>query len=107
MAWVPSPDAGVTVLNELNRINQAGTQAEGLQMEIPIPSRLGVPAWNLEELLYEVGPPTPVHDPPGDPLGTEAAGRLHEWRELYGEHITSALVTGVYQRGSTLTTASC
>ena len=96
MAWVPSPEAGVSVLNELRRVNIIGNQAEGLAMATPIPGRSGVAAWNLDELLYEVGLPTPVHDPIGSPLGTDAAGRLKEWRELYGETITSALVSGVY-----------
>jgi hypothetical protein len=94
MAWVPSPDPGVSVLNEQDRINVVGTQGQGLPMELPVPARSGVAAWNLEELLYEVGSPTPVNDPPGSPLGTEAAGRLHDWRELYGEDITGNLVTG-------------
>jgi hypothetical protein len=96
LAWVPSPEPGVTVLNELFRVNIAGNRAEGWPMEEPAVSRSGVAAWNLDELLYEVGPPTPVHDPVGSPLGTDAAGRLKEWRELYSEMITNALVAGVY-----------
>src|SRR4030095_8334562 len=50
---------------------------------------------NLDELLYEVGPPTPVHDPPGSPLGTDASGRLHDWRELHRQHLTTWRVSGV------------
>ena len=37
-----------------------------------------------------------MFDPIGSPLGTDVAGRLKEWRELYGEHITGALVTPNY-----------
>ena len=99
MAWVPSPEAGLTILNELDRLNVVGTRADAQPMDTPVPARLGagVASWNLQELLWEVGWPTPVHDPQGSPLGTETSGRLEQWRELYGEHITSALVSGVYQ----------
>lgn len=96
MAWVPSPEAGITVLNELDRSNPAGIQYEGSPLELPVPGYPNAPAWGLQELFYEIGLPTPVHDQPGSPLGTAAAGRLHDWRELHGEHITSALVSGAY-----------
>lgn len=110
MAWVPSPEPGVTVLNELDRINVSGTQAEGIKIAEPVPARMPLPppsvmTWNLQELLHEVGPPTPNFDPAGSPLGTDATtpdgtdatGHLGEWRELYGPHINSGLVAGVYQ----------
>src|SRR4051812_18387885 len=96
MAWVPSRDAGVTVQDECDRINPAGATWQGRPMELP--SRLGGPAgrWVLEDLVNEVGPPTPVHDPPGSPLGTAAAGRLHDWQAVYGPHITAPRMTHLY-----------
>ena len=96
MAWVPSPNAGISVLNELDRINVVGTQAEGVTMETPVAPRPAAPAWSLAEMLWAVGPPTPVHDPPGSLLGTKDAGKLHDWRELYGEDIEDGLVILMY-----------
>jgi len=96
MAWVPSPEAGVTVLNEQHRENISGNRSDGRAMEQPVPGRAGVLAWSLEELLYEVGAPTPRLDPVGSPLGTDTTGRVKEWRELYGNIITASLVTAAY-----------
>jgi hypothetical protein len=44
------------------------------------------------EIVNEVGLPVPKFDTPGSPLGTPAAGRLHDWMELYGNHVTAGLV---------------
>jgi hypothetical protein len=96
MAWLPSRDAGVTVQDECDRVSPAGATWQGRPMELP--SRLGGPVgrWALEDLINEVGPPTPVHDPPGSPLGTAAAGRLHDWQAVYGLHITAPRMSFLY-----------
>jgi hypothetical protein len=97
LAWVPSPDAGISVLDELDRVVQVGANADAVPIEPPSPPKVPPgPQWELREIVNEVGLPTPVFDPPGSPLGTDAAGRLKEWRELFGEHITAALVTPNY-----------
>jgi hypothetical protein len=44
------------------------------------------------EIVNEAGLPVPKFDKPGDPLGTVAAGRLHDWIELYGDHVAAGLV---------------
>lgn len=96
MAWVPSPERGVSVLDEQDRFDVVGDLGQGRPIELPVPARSGVAAWTLPELLYEVGEPTPTFDTPGSPLGAEddPASRLHAWRELYGEDVTSGQVTG-------------
>ena len=97
MAWVPSPDAGISVLNELDRVVQVGPNAQAIPIDPPSPPKVPAePQWAVEEIVNEVGLPTPVFDPIGSPLGTDVAGRLKEWRELYGEHITGALVSPNY-----------
>jgi hypothetical protein len=97
MAWVPSPDAGISVLNELDRVPSVGPNEEAVPIDPPSAPRVPAePQWAVKEIVNEVGMPTPKFDPVGSPLGTEVAGRLKEWRELYGEDITSALVTPNY-----------
>jgi hypothetical protein len=91
-AWAPSQDAGVTVLNELDRGKVKKGVIEGTPVE---PPRVAHPAkWELPDLIAEVGLPTPVDDPPGSALGTAAGGRLHDWQALYGARVTAAANAG-------------
>ncbi|WP_405547238.1 M64 family metallopeptidase [Streptomyces phaeochromogenes] len=91
--WVPSPDAGITVLNEVEpdptRRKGAVDQAHG----VPKPSEIRPAAgWTLPDLINAVGLPNPAADPVGSPLGPKIA----EWRNLYGPFVTAALVQPVY-----------
>lgn len=92
-AWVPSPQAGGSVLQEhftTTAANPLNGHLEATALEIPInpfnpdgpdsaPATLDLP-----QLFYTVGAPMPGLDQPGSPLGTDAAGRAHDWQELYG-----------------------
>ena len=90
-AYLPSPDRGISVLDELDR-----KDPPTIAQPMPQPTRPDPAAslWSLPELLYAVGPPTPVHDPPGIPL----AAQLPDWNILYGGPIpvNAALAAGVY-----------
>jgi hypothetical protein len=92
-AWVPSPDGGVSVLNELSpgRLTVS-------DQAVPYPQPAGGGAWTLETLIDEVGLPIPNTDLPGTPLGTAALGRLHDWQTLYGPQVTAGQVTGLHNR---------
>ena len=86
--WVPSPDAGITVLPE--------GEPQGVVdrvFEIPQPSET-VPAANLKlaDLINAVGLPNPTADPVGSPLGPKVV----EWRALYNNSLTEPLVQPVY-----------
>ncbi|HKF00132.1 MAG TPA: hypothetical protein VKG45_14525 [Actinomycetes bacterium] len=94
-AWLPSPQAGISVLNELDT-HDTGHGLTGTPLEQPEPPDPAAPHWPVEALLNEVGVPTPKYDPDGDPLGTVAAGRLADWRTLYGTHVTDPLVRPEY-----------
>jgi hypothetical protein len=94
MAWVPSPDAGVSVLDELQLVAPfgAGATATAIPPPTPQPVPPPQPLWEVMEIVNEIGLPVPKFDTPGSPLGTPAAGRLHDWMELYGNHVTAGLV---------------
>ena len=97
LAWVPSPDAGISVLNELDRLPPGGPGAAARPIPPPTPPP-GQPdqppqrLWELMEIVNEVGLPAPKVDTPGSPLGTATAGRLHDWIELYGREVADGLV---------------
>jgi hypothetical protein len=84
--FLSSPDAGVSVLDELDR-GDPPSKAE--PMEQPTRPDPAAAVWELPELLYEVGPPTPAHDPAGKTL----ASRLPDWDVLYGT--PAAVTTGL------------
>jgi hypothetical protein len=90
-AYLPSPDQGISVLDELDRQHPPTI---ALPMEAPARPKPTVNLWSLPELLYVVGPPTPAHDPPGTPL----AAQLPDWNVLYGGPVpvTAALAGGMY-----------
>jgi IgA Peptidase M64 len=94
-AWVPSPQTGVSVLNELDRAVEGGATV-GYALEHALKPAAAKPSWLINELLFEVGPPAPDHDTPGSPLGTVTSGRLQDWRTLYGTHVTAARVNPTY-----------
>jgi hypothetical protein len=94
-AWLPSRQAGVTVGEELDRLPQTGPTIEAKVVSGPTLTRPPL-LWTLGDLIDEVGLPRPAIDTPGSPLGTEATGRLSEWRTVYGTQITAAKMSHVY-----------
>jgi hypothetical protein len=92
-AWVPSRDAGVSVLNELDRVDKTATTADGYELEEPSLAGGGAGTWSLEDLIHEVGLPTPKHDPDSSPLN---AARIQNWQALYGLHITATRMGHLY-----------
>jgi hypothetical protein len=95
LAWVPSRQPGVSALDELNPVVQAeGTF--GFPLTLPVPPTGSPVVLTLTELIDTVGLPTPAVDHDGDPLGTDAAGRPHDWQELYGPLPTAARVATAY-----------
>lgn len=95
-AWVPSPEAGISGLAEQYAGEPDVDAYQGLMLEYPEPPT-GTPAsLSLPELIDTVGPPTPVFDPIGSPPGTDAAGRVHEWQQLYGDLPTAARTAAAY-----------
>jgi hypothetical protein len=93
-AWVPSPQGGVTALDEVytyqvvtrhDAMSGDNLYQQGLQVELPAPPANPPPqSLSLKELIGTVGLPSPVFDPPGSAPGTDAAGRVHDWQTLYG-----------------------
>lgn len=94
--WLASRQAGVSVLNDLVRGDVVGDRSTGRNLDQPEPVTLTPATLTLPQLIDTVGPPTPVFDPPGSPLGTDAAGRAHDWQQLYGALPTVARVGAVY-----------
>jgi hypothetical protein len=90
MAWVPSPNAGISVLNELDQIASAGPITA---RSIEPPSRTRSAKWTLADLIAEVGLPSPAIDLDNSPLGTAESGRLKDWQTIYGPQVTEAQVT--------------
>jgi len=84
MGWVPSPVAGVSVLNELDRDRPQTPAGTGSTIELPSPQRPPTTGtWTLEQLINEVGLPVPNGD-----SGRTIAELLPVWRARYGPHVT-------------------
>lgn len=77
-AWVPSPEAGLTTLNEVHRFNKVGANADAFEFEQPRAPGPGIPA--LAAMLHSVGLPVPVDDPDGQPM----INKILPWGGLYG-----------------------
>jgi hypothetical protein len=83
MAWVPSPQPGVSVLNELDRDRKNTRAGEGSTLELPSPRRPPATGrWTLEQLINEVGLPVPVGDP-----GFTVDQLVQVWQERYGPQV--------------------
>jgi hypothetical protein len=99
-AWVPSPEEGCSALVEHFSVDQPDPitgEVRGWDLEIPT-APTGAPTdLSLTEMFDTVGLPTPVFDPPGSPPGTDAAGRVHDWQQLYGPLPTVARVAVNYE----------
>lgn len=104
-AWVPSPAAGMSPLFEMLRITQTGTNATGMNFPDPAPPPGGLPPprLTLAHLIYTVGLPLPNRDHPGDPLGDEDNGNLHDWLRLYNSPEAAQVTPTVYDNWLALT----
>jgi len=91
-AWVPSREAGVSVLEELDRRNGPKNETHGYP--VPLPS-LNRPAdnWSLADLVNAIGLPDSVDDPAGAPLDDR---KVAELRALYGAAIDDPHVRPKY-----------
>ncbi len=92
-AWVPSPEAGVSPLAELDPLDASQRRTDASTIAMP---REPIGSWDIAELIHEVGLPTPDRDKPGDPLEGPGGGRLDEWQALYGLHVTKARVAAAH-----------
>lgn len=86
--WVASPEAGISVLNEVDRSGGEGAviHADG----VPQPSQsLPTARWEIADLVNAVGLPTLVTDPLSSPIDP----KITEWQGLYGTFVTKTLVS--------------
>jgi hypothetical protein len=92
--FVPSPKKGVSILPEVRTFTRDGKKRASV---IPLAVKPGAAAtsWQLEELIYRVGLPVLIDDPPTRPL-EGAHGKLPDWQKLYGAGITRDLVQDHY-----------
>ena len=84
MAWVPSPDPGISVLNELYQ-NRRDKSGESRGVDLPSVLRRAPDKWKLEDLINAIGLPTPKNDPI---ISTPGGDRLSTWQSLYGPEVT-------------------
>ena len=92
MGWVPSPDPGISVLNELyqNKKDKAG---ENRGVELPSVARRAPDKWQLDDLINAIGLPTPKGDPI---ISTPDGDRLTTWQSLYGPDVTKPRVQRLF-----------
>jgi hypothetical protein len=91
MAWVPSNNAGVSVLNELDRLKQQPDGTETARaLELPSPQRPATAAteWSLPQMINEVGLPTALGLFTSRPFDE----RVQAWRSLYGTQVERSKV---------------
>lgn len=78
LGWLASPQAGISVLDEVGATGRVGAVDQVEQ--VPRPSENPPAAnWRIADLVAAVGLPNPVADPTGSPIGPKIA----EWRSLY------------------------
>jgi hypothetical protein len=86
--WVPSPDAGVTVLDELDPSPPPG-QLPTTALPLPLPSAARPAAgWSLADVVNAIGLP----NPDDYPTGTTVESKIGFLRSVYGDLITSDLL---------------
>jgi hypothetical protein len=106
-AWVPSPQAGISAMSEQRTFLAVDEHTtEGRDVELP--ERFDVtnpPAeFSLEQLIWAVGLPTPVFEPPDSDSGDDDEGRVHDWAQLYGSYVTEARVDPEFDEWNATTT---
>jgi hypothetical protein len=97
-AWVPSPQAGVSAMAEMFSVDPPDPNnhhVRGWDVDTPRHPLPGPEPFTVNELIDLVGLPTPANDPPGSPVGTDAAGRVHDWHQVNSAQVTAARVPAV------------
>ncbi|MGW4523645.1 hypothetical protein [Amycolatopsis sp. NPDC004378] len=86
--WVPSPEAGVTVLDELDPSPAPG-QLPATALPLPLPS-VSRPAagWSLADVVNAIGLPNPADYP----AGTTVESKIGFLQSVYGDSITADLL---------------
>ncbi|HKF00131.1 MAG TPA: hypothetical protein VKG45_14520 [Actinomycetes bacterium] len=94
-AWVASPQAGISVLDELDRVQEGADSpaGDGVPVPLPRPPDPAAAKWSLAELIDQVGLPTPADDPDGSPLD---APREAAWQALHGPAVTIGRAQDAY-----------
>ncbi len=105
-AWVPSPQAGISALSEQRTHRVLADRIQGRDVDLPARFDVAAPPeeFSLGELIWAVGLPTPVFDPPGSDSGDDDTGRVHDWAQLYGPYVTGTRVDPVFDDWLELTT---
>ncbi|WP_372660221.1 hypothetical protein [Amycolatopsis kentuckyensis] len=86
--WVPSPDAGVTVLDELDPSPAPG-QLPTTASPLPLPSAARPAAgWSLADVVNAIGLP----NPDDYPVGTTVESKIGFLQSAYGDSITADLL---------------
>jgi len=91
-AWVPSPQPGVSVLNEVEVKGGGGSvdKADGVPFPTEGPATsLPKNRWEISDLVNAVGLPNPV----ADPIISSIDAKIAEWQRLYGTFVTGDLVS--------------
>jgi hypothetical protein len=85
--WVPSRQPGVSVLNEHKPASLLLQDVEASRVPLPSENR---PAtnWSIEDMVNAIGLP----NPDDYPVGTTLASKIDFLRNLYGDHLTPALL---------------
>jgi hypothetical protein len=86
--WVPSPDAGVTVLDELDPSPAPG-ELPKTAVPLALPSEARPAAgWSLADVVNAIGLPNPADYP----TGTTVESKIGFLQNLYGDSITADLL---------------
>lgn len=86
--WVPSPDAGITVLDELDPSPAPG-ELPATALPLPLPSETRPAAgWELADVVNAIGLPNPADYP----AGTTVESKIDFLKNLYGDSITADLL---------------
>lgn len=100
MTFVESPEGGVSILPDANSFTQ-NTSTFGNLIPEPTKPAPGAATWSLPELMWVVGLPVPVDDPPGRQLNGGPNPKLLDWQVLFAG-VTAAKVSAAYPEWLTL-----
>lgn len=101
MAFVPSPQAGISVLSEVANLRQEGNHmsARGVPVpeSLPESSAATLDEWTLEQLIYKVG--LPVKEDREKSLQE----KISDWKQIYDSRITEKNIhKGVFSKWNQL-----
>jgi hypothetical protein len=86
--WVPSPEAGITVLNELNPFGTGPGGTPERAGNVPIPSGARPATFGVADIVEAIGLPNASDYPDG----TLAKDKVSFLKNLYGDFITADLL---------------